>query len=106
MKTLSYLTTHAVNADTATALAAMHGVDLEIVEPRDLPRLQCERAELIVDWDSMPDDYRAELQNGTGVKTVAIHGYDLDEGIAGFLPWQGIICSRRLDHHFFRTVAG
>jgi len=40
------------------------------------------------------------------VKIVAIHGYDLGEGIAGFLPWEGIICSRRLDHHLFRAVAG
>jgi hypothetical protein len=46
------------------------------------------------------------LQNGTAVKIVAIHGYDLGEGIAGFLPWEGIICSRRLDHHLFRAVAG
>ena len=36
MKTLGYLTTHSVNAGAAAALAAMHGVDLEIVEPRDL----------------------------------------------------------------------
>jgi hypothetical protein len=106
MKTLGYLTTHAVNADSAAELAAMHGVDLEIVEPRDLLRLQRERAELIVDWESMPDDYRAKLLNGTELKIVAIHGYNVDEGIGGFLAWPGIICSRRLDHHLFRAVAG
>jgi hypothetical protein len=106
MKTLGYLTTHSVNAGTAAALAVDHGVDLEIVEPRDLLRLERERVELIVDWESMPDDYRAKLRNGTEVKIVAIHGYNLDQGIAGFLPWPGIICTRRLDHHLFQAVAG
>ena len=106
MKTLGYLTTHSVNAGGAAALAAMHGVDLEIVEPRDLVRLERERAELIVDWESMPDDYRAKLLNGTEVKIVAIHGYNLAEDIAGFLSRRGIICSRRLHHHLFRAVAG
>jgi hypothetical protein len=106
MTTLGYLTTHALSADTAAALAAMHGLDLEIVEPRDLLRLRRERAELIVDWDSMPDDYRAELLSGTEVKIVAIHGYNLDEDIADCLPCSGIIRSRRLDHLLFRAVAG
>jgi hypothetical protein len=105
MKTLGYLTAHSVNADMATALAARHGVELEIVEPRDLLGLEREWPELIVDWDSMPDDYRAKLLNGTEVKIVAIHGYNVDEGSAGFWPWPGIVCSRRLDHHLFRAVA-
>jgi hypothetical protein len=102
MKSLGYLTTHSVNANTAAALAAMHGVDLEIVEPRDLVRLERERVGLIVDWESMPDDYQARLLDGTDVKIVAVHGYNLDEGIGGFSPSEEIICSRRLDDELFR----
>jgi hypothetical protein len=105
MKPLGYFTTHAVNAGTAAALADMHGVELEIVEPRDLPRLQRERAALIVDWDYLPADYQAKLLNGTEVNVVAIHGYNLDDGLASFLPRRGILCSRRLDHHLFRALA-
>jgi hypothetical protein len=41
----------------ALALAAKYGLDLAVVEPRDLPRLERERADVVVDWDGMPADY-------------------------------------------------
>jgi hypothetical protein len=105
-KRLRYLTTDCVNASTAEALAAHYGLALELVEPRDLPRLERERADLVVDWDGIPEDDRARLLNGTAVNLVAVHGYNLGDGLAGFLPRRGILCGRQLGHHLFRALAG
>jgi len=106
MRLLGYLTTDPVNATTAEALAAQHGVDLQIVEPRDLPRLEAERIDLVLDWDFIPEDYRAKLLNGTAVNVVAIHGYGLSDSLASFLPRRGILCGPRLDQHFLQALTG
>jgi hypothetical protein len=37
---------------------------------------------------------------------VAIHGQNLGDGLASFLPRRGILCSPRLDHHHFDALAG
>jgi hypothetical protein len=49
MGPLSYLTINPCNAAAAWALAAAHSMDLRIVEPRDLPRLEPESINLVVD---------------------------------------------------------
>jgi hypothetical protein len=106
MNLLGYLTTDSLNAATAETLAAKYGLDLEVVEPRDLRRLERERANLVIDWDCIPEDYQAKLLNGTTVNIVAIQGYNIGDALAGFLPRRGIICSPRLDHHLFQALAG
>jgi hypothetical protein len=106
MSPLGYLTTDPVNAAMAEALAAQHGVDLLVVEPRDLPRLVSERIDLVVDWDFIPEDYRAELLNGTTLNIVGIHGYGLSGSLASFLPRRGILCSPRLDQQFLQGLTG
>ncbi len=104
-KPLHYLTLDPVNALDAAALAAGYGLDLEIVEPRDLPRLGRERAALVVDWDFLPEDDRAALLKDSGVQVVAVHGYNLDDGVARFLPRRGIRCGKRLDRRLFQGLA-
>ena len=106
MKLLGYLTTDPCNATTAEALAAQHGVNLQIVEPRELPRLECEPIDRVVDWDFIPEDYRTKLLNGAALNIVAIHGYGLSDSLASFLPRRGIICGHRLDQHFLRALTG
>jgi hypothetical protein len=106
MRLLGYITTDPVNATTAEALAAQHGVDFQIVEPRDLPRLEREPIDLVVDWDFIPEDYRARLLNSTALKVAAIHGYGISDSLASFLARRGIICSPRLDQHFFQALTG
>lgn len=101
-----YFTPDSLNAATAEVLADRHGVDLEVAEPRDLPRLERERADLIIDWDFVPEDYRTKLLNGSVVNVVAVHGYNVPDSVASFLPRRGIIFSRRLDDHFFQALAG
>ena len=100
-----YLTTDDVNAAASMDLADRHGLTLEIAEPRDLPRLEAERADLVVDWDYIPADYRAKLLNGTAVNVLAVHGYDLDDYLGAFLARRGILCGRLLDDHLFRALA-
>jgi len=106
MKLLGYLTTDPCNTTTAEALAAQHGVDFQIVEPREMPRLEREPIDLVVDWDFIPEDYRAKLFNGTAVNIVAIHGFGLSDSIASFLPRRGIVCSLRFDRHFMQALIG
>jgi len=102
---LRYLTIDPQNAATSEALAAKYHLDLEVVGPRDLPRLQQERADLVLDWDCLPPGDRARLLNGTTVNIVAIHGYNLGELLASFLPRRGILCTPRLDDHLFQALA-
>ena len=80
-------------------------MDLEVVEPRDLPRLQREKADLVVDWDFLPEDHQAKLLNGTPVKVVAVHGFNLGESLSSFLPPREILFTRHLDDHLFRALA-
>lgn len=102
---LHYLTSDALNAETAEALAHRHGFTLEVVDPRDLPRLAHDQSALIVDWDYLTEDDRAKLLN-RALNVVAIHGFNLSDSLASFLPRsQGIICSRRLDDHLFAALA-
>jgi len=106
MRVLGYMTTDPVNANTAQALAARHGLDLQVVEPRDLPRLKGERMDLVIDWDFIPEDCRAILRKNTAVNIVAIHGYDLDDSLALFLPLRGILFSPRLDQQLMKALTG
>lgn len=105
MKLVGYLTTDPMHAATAEALAARYGLELEVVEPRDLPKLECQSVDFVLDWDFIPEDNRAQLLNSTAVNIVAVHGYNLGDGLASFLPRRGIICSRRLDQHLFQALA-
>ena len=100
---LHYVTIDAVNASWAEELAARAAVPLEVVEPRDLPRLEEQQAHLVLDWDHLPDDERVKLLNGTA-KVVAVHGYNLSESLTRFLPRRGIHCSPRLDDSFFQSL--
>jgi hypothetical protein len=106
MRLLGYLTTDPVNAATAETLAARLGIALQIIEPRDLPWLECEPIDLVVDWDFIPEDYRARLLNGMAVNIVAIHGYGLSDSLASFLPRCGIFCGRRLDQQLMEALTG
>jgi hypothetical protein len=105
LDSLAYLTTDPLNAVTAETLAARHEIDLEIVEPRDLPRLAREQIALVIDWDFLPEGYRDELLTGSGANVVAIHGYNLADGLASSLPRHGILCGPRLDAKFFQVLA-
>jgi hypothetical protein len=80
-------------------------LELEVAEPRDLTRLEREQASVIIDSDSLPADLQSYLSNGTAVRVVAIHGYNLSDSVASFLPRRGIDYGRRLDEQFFRELA-
>ena len=95
---------NAVKAVVA-ALAAKFGLKIRIVEPRDLPLLAQEQADLIVDWDYLPDDCRKQLLNVAAFSIVAIHGYNINDDLAAFLVRGGIICPHWLDDKLFAELA-
>jgi hypothetical protein len=106
MKTtnLYYLTTDPVNAQTAEGLASEEGIDLESAEPRDLPRLERERAEVILDWDHLPPEDRSHLLHGCSVQLVGVHSRNLGDGVASFLPRAEVAFSRHLDLAFVAAL--
>jgi hypothetical protein len=83
-KALRYLTTDALNAATAEALAARYGLDFEVIEPRDLQQPECKTNNLLVDWDFVPQDYQEKLLNGRIADIVGIH----------WVPCRGVRCKR------------
>ena len=106
-KPLVYVTTDRLyNGSAAEALADRHGVALEVAEPRDLPRLERERAAVVVDWDGLPEDYRAKLLNGAAVTVVAVHGHNVPDSVSDFLARRGVLFSPRLGHGLFQALAG
>jgi hypothetical protein len=102
---LYYLTIDLLNARTAEELAFAAGIDLEPAEPRDLPRLEKHQAEVILDWDYLPPEDRSYLLNGCAVQLVGVHGYNIADSVASFLPQRGIVVSRYLDEAFFTALA-
>lgn len=101
---LGYLTTDPVNAADALALADACGLPLEIVEPRDLPRLEREQAALVLDWDYLDDD-RAKALTCPAVRIAGAHGYNIADSVAAFLGRRGAVCGRRLDFPFLAALA-
>lgn len=102
---LWYLTTDDLNGATTAVLAQRQGVPLEVVEPRDLPRFEREEAEVVLDWDYLPEEECDHLLNGSPNRVVAVHGYNLPAW-ASFLVRRGIVVSSRLDEHVFQALAG
>jgi sugar/nucleoside kinase (ribokinase family) len=97
---LCYLSIDEVNIALARQLAGACGIDIEPIEPRDLPAL--DGARVILDWDSIPAEDRDRALQRCNVR--AIHGYSLDDARAGFLPERGILISRRLDRKLFEAL--
>jgi hypothetical protein len=106
MKRLYYLTTDETNACTALELAAAVGIDLEVAGPRDLPRLEREEAEVLLDWDFVPPDERSRLLNGSAARVVGVHGFQVSDSVASFLPLRDILVSSHLDRPFVTALAG
>src|SRR5262245_26959161 len=102
---LYYLTIDDANRCRFEGLAVAERLDGEAVEPRDLAWLEREQAEVVLDWDYLPSDDRSRLLNGSAVQVVGIHGYNLSESVASFLPRRGIVVSRHLDQMFVAAVA-
>jgi hypothetical protein len=107
MKTthLYYLTTDPVNAQEAEGLASAEGIELRWAEPRDLPRLERERAGVILDWDHLPPEDRSHLLNGRTVQLVGVHGRNLGDRLPRFLPHARVAVSRRFDTRFLAKLA-
>jgi hypothetical protein len=99
--TFCYLSIDDTNIALARKLAAACGIDLEPIEPRDLAAL--DGAAVILDWDSIPAEDRDKLLQCGNVR--AIHGYNLDDARASFLPERGILIGRRLDRQLFEALA-
>jgi sugar/nucleoside kinase (ribokinase family) len=100
-KAINYLSLDEVNIAVAQQLAGAEGVDLRPIEPRDLDGL--DGAPVVLDWGSIPKEERQKLLARGNV--VAVHGYSVDEDLAGSLPERGILVCRRLSRKLFKDLA-
>jgi hypothetical protein len=101
---IAYLTLDEVNADLALRLAAEGGTALCALVPREaLPGVPFDA--LLYDWDSLPAERRdgvlAELLGGPLPCPVAVHGYNLDEGLGEELSQKGVAVYRQLGPEVF-----
>ncbi|HYT92120.1 MAG TPA: hypothetical protein VEL76_25620 [Gemmataceae bacterium] len=75
------LTIDEVHQDLAREVAGLCGVEVETIEPRDLPlRTPCDAA--IVDWDYLGrgrGDLLKHLLTSLPKHAIALHTYDIDE---------------------------
>jgi len=99
--TLYYLSTDRGNGAEAWKLACGRKIDLELIEPRDLPGL--DGARVIVDADSISRRDRERLVNSGRLTVVAMHGYSLEEAEA-FLAERGVVVCRRLTAELFSAL--
>jgi hypothetical protein len=101
---IAYLTLDEVNADLALRLAAEVGTALCALVPREaLPGVPFDA--LLYDWDSLPAERRegvlAELLGNPLPCPVAVHGYNLDEGLGEELSQKGVAVYRQLGPEVF-----
>ena len=100
---MKFATHNPDNAREAEDRGPLYGIHIEAVDCRDIPRLEQEEAQVILDWHYLPDDYRDRLINGSAVRVVGIRGYDVAG--ADFLTRRGTIISADLDD-LFAALAG
>lgn len=104
MKPIFYLSIDPANAAAAAALAKRAGITLRTAEPRDLPALERDFADVVLDWDFIPEDYRDAILIGTRINLIAVHGYGVGDLLATCLPRNGVIYRKRLDRGLFRAL--
>jgi hypothetical protein len=99
-----------VNVHLAEAMAAASGLTLCPLAPKDPPPDEQFDA-LIYDWDSWParqqPEVIAELLAGGLPRAVAVHGYNLEDGLAEALRLNGVAVYRGLRprvFHFLRRA--
>jgi hypothetical protein len=102
---LHYITIDQLNGETARLLALDHGLELIIAEPGERPRLERQRAAVVVDWDCLPNEARSELLNSARLRIVAVHGYTVSESLKSHFARCQIAYDRQLDARLFGDLA-
>src|SRR5262245_28281304 len=99
-----YLSVDVVAPSLALRLGGAHRLSLIHIEPRDLSRLP--GGDLIIDADSIEVSLTERLLTDPKWFVRALHGYNVPDRLAGFLPGRGVFVSRRLDERLFRALVG
>jgi hypothetical protein len=104
---IAYWTTDEVNEDLAQELATESGDTLCPLAPKDWPAGGMYDAALY-DWDHLPAGFQQEvlrgLLHGPLPHAVALHGYNLGDGLAGALRRHTVAVYRRLQPRVFRFL--
>src|SRR5262249_53906643 len=107
---IAYGTTDEVNEHLAEQMAAACGLTLYPLAPKDAPSYESFDA-VLYDWDYWPVEQQqealAELLVGRLPHAVAVHGYNLEDGLAEALRLNGVAVYRRLQprvFHFLRRA--
>lgn len=104
---IAYGTTDEMNAHLAEQMAAACGQTLYPLAPKDPPwYVACDA--VLYDWDYWPVEQQqealAELLADRLPRAVAVHGYNLEGGLAEALRLNGVAVYRRLRPRVFRFL--
>ena len=104
---IAYGTTDEVNEHLAEQMAAAGGLTLYPLDPKDPPsHAACDA--VLYDWDYWPVEQQqealAELLADRLPLAVAVHGYNLEDGLAEALRLNGVAVYRRLRPRMFHFL--
>jgi hypothetical protein len=103
---VAYLTTDEVNASLAGKFAAACGLELFLVHPNGTAPVDGARA-VVYDLDFLPQSHAASLAAWASPgrsPALAVHGYNIDEGLARRLRSAGVVVARRLTSTLFERL--
>jgi hypothetical protein len=104
---VAYLTTDEVNASLAGKFAAACGLELFLVHPDGTAPVDGARA-IVYDLDFLPERHAASLAAAASLPrrspALAVHGYNIDRGLARRLRAAGVVVARRLTSTLFERL--
>jgi hypothetical protein len=104
---IAYLSTDEVNQDLALRLCEDGGAMLYLLTFQEIP-VNGSFDAVVYDWDYLPAELRpdtqAHLLTGPLAYPVAVHGYNLDEGLIDALRRNGVAVHRRLEADVFASL--
>jgi hypothetical protein len=101
---LSYITGDEVSAYGAKELADQHEVALAVFDERYVPYLEEMKAPVVLSYDYITEPERHQLLNGSPIRLIGVHGYNMPSQLCKQLRSRGVAVSKRFDAAFLVAV--
>jgi len=94
-----------MNASTAEALALARESTLRSSSRATCRACSARRPRSSSIGTFVPPADRQPLLDGSAARLIGVHGHNIPDSVASFLPLRGIIVGHRLDHAFIAALA-